>query len=103
MTNQPAPLDEDVEAACEAAALTEHGDCSWGLYPDDEKDMCRSIMRAAIARYLEVSGLEAAQRDAARYRWFRTHENWRDSGPYDDLYCEELDTAIDTAMENAKI
>ena len=35
--------------------------------------------------------------DAERYRWFRTHENWRDHGPYDTLYEEELDAAIDEA------
>ena len=42
--------------------------------------------------------LDAASKDAKRYQWFRTHENWRDSGPFDSLYEHELDEAVDAAI-----
>jgi hypothetical protein len=40
---------------------------------------------------------ERLRKDAERYQWFRVSENWRDSGPFDDLYEIELDSAIDAA------
>ena len=52
----------------------------------------KAAREAAVQRQAEM------ERDAARYRWFRTHENWRDGGPYDALYGPDLDSAIDAAM-----
>ena len=53
---------------------------------DDEKE---------ITRLTEEN--ERLRKDADRYQWFRVSENWRDSGPFDDLYEIELDSAIDAA------
>lgn len=51
--------------------------------------------------------LDAAERDAARYRWMREHD-WdypivtvRQTGDHSSLGVEELDAAIDAAMQES--
>ena len=43
--------------------------------------------------------LEAAERDAARYRWLQDMENAAEVGIYGAIGRKDLDQAIDTAMQ----